>query len=86
MTLEELQAAPDPAALLHPVDSCFADRPMLLLKSPQAEKKVRNGVALTLPEAPGDGEYRVYGVDREFLALSRVEGNKLTTIKSFFEV
>lgn len=86
VTVEQLQAAPDPAALLHPVDSCFADRPMLLLKSPQAEKKVRNGVALTLPEAPGDGEYRVYGVDREFLALSRVERNKLTTIKSFFEV
>lgn len=86
VTLEQLQAAADPAALLMTVDGCFAGRPMLLLTSPQAEKKVRNGVALTLPEAPGDGEYRVYSVDREFLALSRVEGNKLTTIKSFFEV
>ena len=86
VTLEEVQAAADPAALLTPVDSCFAGRPMLLLKSAQAEKKVRNGMALTLPVPPGDGEYRVYGVDRTFLALSWVEGNKLTTIKSFFEV
>ena len=82
VTLEQLQAAPDPTALLMPVDSCFVGRPMLLLTSLQAEKKVRNGVALTLPETPGDGEYRVYGVDGAFLALSRVEGNKLTTIKT----
>ena len=86
VTLEELQAAPDPAALLMPVDGCFGELPMLRLNSLQAEKKVRNGAALTLPEAPGDGEYRVYGVDGEFLALGRAEGNKLTTIKSFFEV
>ena len=52
----------------------------------QAERKVRNGMALTLPAPPGDGEYRVYGADKTFLALSRVEGNRLTTIKSFFEV
>ena len=86
VTLEEVQAAAEPAALLTPVDSCFVGRPMLLLKSAQAEKKVRNGMALTLPVPPGDGEYRVYGVDKTFLALSWVEGNKLTTIKSFFEV
>ena len=81
-----MQAAADPASLLMPVDTCFAGRPVLVLKSTQAEKKIRNGAALTLPTAPGDGEYRLYGVDRAFLALSRVEGNKLTVIKSFFEV
>ena len=87
VTLEEVQSADDPAALLMPVDTCFAGRPMLVLKSPQAEKKVRNGVPLTLPSpAPGDGEYRVYGPDGTFLALSRLEGGRLTTIKSFFEV
>ena len=86
VTLDQVQGADDPAALLMPVDSCFAGLPMLLLKSPQAEKKIRNGMALTLPTAPGDGTYRLYGVDRTFLALSRVEGNRLTTIKSFFEV
>ena len=86
VTLEEVQGSDDPAALLMPVDSCFAGLPMLLLKSPQAEKKIRNGMALNLPTAPGDGTYRLYGVDRSFLALSRVEGKRLTTIKSFFEV
>ena len=86
VTLEEVQEAPEPAELLMPVDSCFAGRPVLLLKSAQAERKVRNGMALTLPAPPGDGEYRVYGADKTFLALSRVEGNRLTTIKSFFEV
>ena len=32
------------------------------------------------------GEYRVYAQNREFLALCRAQGGKLTTIKSFFEV
>ena len=86
VTLKQVQAAADPASLLMPVDTCFAGRPVLVLKSTQAEKKIRNGAALTLPTAPGDGEYRLYGVDRAFLALSRVEGNRLTVIKSFFEV
>ena len=86
VTLEQMQAASDPAALLTPVDTCFAGRPMLVLKSAQAEKKIRNGAVLTLPTPPGDGEYRVYGVDGAFLTLSRVEGVRLTTIKSFFEV
>ena len=86
VTLEKLQATVDPAELLVPVDSCFAARPMLVLKSHQAERKVRNGAALTLPVPPGDGEYRLYGVDGSFLALSQVKGNKLTTIKSFFDV
>lgn len=86
VTLDQMQAASDPAALLAPVDTCFAGRPILVLKSAQAEKKIRNGAVLTLPTPPGDGEYRVYGVDGAFLTLSRVEGVRLTTIKSFFEV
>lgn len=85
-TLDQIQAASDPSALLRPVDTCFAGLPMLVLKSEQAEKKIRNGAALNLPVPPGNGEYRVYGVDGAFLTLSRVEGNRLTTIKSFFEV
>ena len=85
-TLEQAQAAADPATLLMPVDSCFAGRPMLALRSLRAEKKIRNGAALDLPTAPGDGEYRLYGADGAFLALGRVEGRKLTAVKSFFEV
>ena len=86
VTLEQIQGAPNPEALLMPVDSCFAGLPMLLLTSPQAEKKIRSGAAVTLPIPPGDGLYRLYGEDKTFLALSRAEGTSLTTIKSFFEV
>ena len=83
--LQVLQAE-DPTALLLPVDACFAGRPLLLLTSHKAEKQVRNGAAVTLPAPPADGTYRVYGRDREFLALSRVQNGVLTTIKSCFEV
>ena len=43
------------------------------------------GMSLFLPETP-DGEYRVYGAEGTFLALSRMERGRLTTIKSFFPV
>ena len=82
--LEEVLQHPDPASLLLGVDSYFSGRPSLVL-TPQREKKVRNGMTIPFPDAP-DGEYRVYSEGREFLALSRVSGGKLTTIKSFFEV
>ncbi len=82
--LEEVLQHSDPASLLLGVDSYFSGRPSLVL-TPQREKKVRNGMTIPFPDAP-DGEYRVYSESREFLALSRVSGGKLTTIKSFFEV
>ena len=83
--LEQVRAAADPASLLLPVDCLFAGKPVLVLKSAEAEKKIRNGMTAVLSElAPG--EYRVYGRDREFLALCQAKGGKLTTIKSFFEV
>lgn len=83
--LEQVQLAEDPTALLLPVDCFFDDRPVFVLKSAEAEKKVRNGMTAVLPDlAPG--EYRVYGRDGEFLALCRAQGGKLSTIKSFFEV
>lgn len=84
VTLEQVQAATDPAALLLPVDAYFAGHPALTLTSQRAEKKVRNGNTLSL-EAP-DGVYRVYGPTGDFLALSRLTQGVLTTIKSFFEV
>ena len=84
VTLEQVQAAADPAALLLPVDAYFAGHPALTLTSQRAEKKVRNGNTLSL-EAP-DGVYRVYGPAGDFLALSRLTQGVLTTIKSFFEV
>ena len=85
VTLNQVLEAPAPAALLRPVDAYFADRPELRLHSAAAEKKVRNGASLRVPEA-GDGEYRVYGLDGQFLMLGRVEQGMLSTIKNFFEV
>ena len=83
--MENVQTAADPASLLMPVDCLFAGRPVLVLKSAEAEKKVRNGMTAVLPGlAPG--EYRVYAQDKTFLALCQAQGGRLTTIKSFFEV
>lgn len=84
VTLEQVLSAPDPAALLTPVEALFMDREMLVL-SPAFEKKIRNGMTAVLPELT-PGEYRVYSQNGEFLALGRAKGGKLTTIKSFFEV
>lgn len=85
VTLEQVRGAADPASLLLPVDCFFADRPVLVLKSAETEKKIRNGMTAVFPDlAPG--EYRVYGQDGGFLALCLAQGGKLTTIKSFFEV
>ena len=83
VTLEGVLSAPDPAALLRPVDACFADRPALTLPA-GAEKKVRNGVPVSLPRL-ADSEYRVYAPGGAFLALSRARGGTLTTVRSFFE-
>ena len=85
LPLEQVLQAEDPASLLLGVDAYFAGRPVLILK-PAAEKKVRNGMTLVLPDAPSAGEYRVYSESGEFLALSRVSQGKLITIKSFFQV
>lgn len=87
VTLEQVQQAADRGKakdLLLPVDSLFAHHPALTLKAP-AEKKVRNGAALSAPKL-AEGEYRLYGEDGSFLALSRCEKGKLVTIKSFYEV
>ena len=86
VTLEQVEQAEDPAKLLLPVDAYFAGRPMLLLKA-ELEKKVRNGMTVILPQAPEvSGECRVYGESGEFLALGKLSGKKLETIKSFFSV
>ena len=84
VTLDQVQQASNPAALLLPVDAYFGDRPRLDL-SPELEKKVRNGMTVVMPRT-APGEYRVYGANDAFLALCRAEGGKLFTIKSFFEV
>ena len=84
VSLEAVRQAEDPAALLLPVDTYFADRPKLVLP-PHLEKKVRNGMTVVFPDA-APGEYRVYGESGAFLALGRAADRKVTTIKSFFDV
>jgi len=84
LPLEQVLSHPEPQSLLLPVDAYFQDRPSLTLP-PALEKKVRNGMAFPLP-GTAEGEYRVYGEDGCFLALSQVRKGVLTTVKSFFEV
>ena len=82
-TLEEILAAPDPEALLLPVDSLFADRPAVNVNE-AGETRLRNGAALRTPKL-ADGEYRVFGPQGDFLALCAVSQGRMNTIKSFFE-
>lgn len=82
VTLEEIQRAEDPAALLAPVDSCFSHLPARVLTGAQA-KCVRNGTAFTDHD---EGEWRVYDPNGEFLAVCRTVEGKLVTVKSFFSV
>lgn len=83
VSLEEIQAAEDSAALLRPVDALFAHLPQLRVNG-KGEERIRHGAELTCGEKP-EGEYRVYGPEGTFLALSQVKAGRLTTVKSFFE-
>ena len=83
--LEEVLACPDPAALLLPVDGCFAGLLRLDLP-PKGARAVRNGQGIPRPGLAA-GEYRLYdGETGEFLALARAEQGRLVTVKSFFSV
>ena len=84
VTLAALQQSSDPAAFLRKVDSLFADHPAYTVDA-EVETKVRNGAAAAIPNL-ASGTYRVYSQDGAFLALSRCDGETLSTIKSFFNV
>lgn len=81
VTLEAVQQQGE--ALLQPVESLFAEFPVLTLSSPGKEKRVRNGNSITEPGLP-DGTYRIHGADGTFLCLSRAAGGTLTAIRNFF--
>lgn len=83
-TMEQILSAPNPEALLLPIDSLFADRPFCKLNE-AGEQKLRNGASLRTGKL-ADGEYRVYGPSGNFLALCAVTAGELRTIKSFFSV
>ncbi len=85
-TLDQVREAADRGEaekLLLPVDSLFRQDPALSLNA-RDEKRIRSGGVF--PVAVQDGQYRAYGSDGAFLALVRVTGGELKSIKSFFEV
>ena len=69
--------------LLLPVESLFREVPALNIDA-RGEGRIRCGSSIASSAA--EGEYRVYGPTGAFLALARVSGGELRTIKSFFEV
>ena len=81
--LQELLDSENPAQYLRPVDSMFANHPMVSLTANQ-ERRCRNGNAFSV--AIVDGTYRAYSQTGEFLMLARVTGGVMETVKSFFEV
>lgn len=85
VTLEQVQQADDPSIFVRPLDTYFSNYEKLTVP-PWAEKKIRNGMTLALSQPVACDTYRVYGEQGEFLALCQVDGEKLSTIKSFFSV
>ncbi len=83
-TLEEILQSEDKSSLLLPTDSLFAAFPRLTVNE-SAERKLRNGASVAAPSQPY-GNYRVYSQTGEFLLFGKVEADRLTTVKSFFEV
>lgn len=85
-SLEDIEAAAREGRLsdiILPVDTLFAPFPKLTV-SQSAAKRLKNGNIIKI--SAEDGDYRVYSDPEEFLLLGRVEGGKLKTIKSFYEV
>ena len=83
VSLQTLLETEHPEEYLRPVDSMFRNYPALTLTQKQ-ETRCRNGNSFTLKIA--DGTYRVYSQNGTFLALSKVDSEIMSTIKSFFEV
>jgi len=71
--------------LLMPVDSIFPEYPSIFLDYPEV-RKAKNGAECRTRDRTKDGKYKVYDPYGEFLLLGEVRNNKVTTIKSFFEV
>lgn len=82
VTLERMQEGGE--ALLRPTDSLFRDRPDYRLKTEKQEERCRNGNPFFIQESLPEGEYRIYGREGEFLCLSRLQGDTMTSLKNFF--
>ena len=81
-TLEDVQALGE--SLLRPVDTLFRQHPEYRITYPRVEQLCRNGNAFTVRTPLADGLYRVYGMEGDFLCLSRLENGQMTSVKNFF--
>ena len=81
--LQVLLETETPERYLRPVDSMFRNYPKVVL-TPKQEIRCRNGNSFSVQME--DGTYRAYGQNGEFLMLAKVEGEVMSTIKSFWEV
>ena len=81
--LETLLETEAPEQYLQGVDTMFREHRAVTLTEKQ-EARCRNGNSFTV--GLEEGTYRVYSQGGEFLALSKVSENVMSTIKSFWEV
>ena len=83
ISLSVLVDCENPAQYLQNVDTLFAQYPAVTLTEKQT-LRARNGNSFSVDLT--DGTYRAYDQNGEFLMLAKVEGNVMSTIKSFFSI
>ena len=81
-TIQQVQQQGE--TLLAAVDSLFAQYPAYRISHPHMERLCRNGNPFRVRESLPEGRYRVYGQGGEFLCLSQLTGDTMTSIKNFF--
>ena len=81
-TMDEVQSQGE--SLLRPVDTLFRQYPAFHISHSRVEQLCRNGNPFTVKAPQADGLYRVYGMEGDFLCLSRLENGQMTSVKNFF--
>ena len=69
--------------LLLPTDRFFSEYPALTLTTEKQDKMCRCGNPLHM-QGVKNGPYRIYGLNGDFLCLSKAENGTLTSLKNFF--
>ncbi len=82
VTLEQVQELGE--KLLRPTDSLFREHLEYRLKTARQEERCRNGNPFFIKESLPEGTYRIYGREGDFLCLSRLQGDTMTSLKNFF--
>ena len=81
VTLADVQEKGE--SLLLPTDRFFDEYPALPLTAEKQDKMCRCGNPLHI-QGVKNGTYRVYGINGDFLCLSKAENGTLTSLKNFF--